>query len=79
MAVIGASFFLRSPDVYDSLQIFLQETGSQEIGALVCGLAFSGVELPSYAAHILLELLLIAIGLSWEPVHLYHRGLDVMH
>ena len=35
---------MRSPDVYDSFQIFLQE-----IGALVCGLVGAG--LPYYAAR----------------------------
>jgi len=32
---------LRLPDMYDPLQIFLQETVSQEIDILVCGLVFS--------------------------------------
>ena len=45
LTVMWASFFLSSPDVYNLLQIFMQEIGSQEIGVLVCGLAFSGVEL----------------------------------
>ena len=31
---------LRSPDVDDPFQIFLQKTSSQEIGALICGLIF---------------------------------------
>jgi len=47
---------LRSSDVYDPLQIFLRETGSPEIGVLVCELIFSEAELPSYAACILFEL-----------------------
>ena len=62
------SFLLRLPDEYDPLQIFLQKTGSQEIGALVGGLVFSGAELPYYAAYILVELPLTAAGLSQEPV-----------
>jgi len=37
------SLFLRSPDEYDPLQIFL--TVSQEVGILICGLNFSGAEL----------------------------------
>ena len=45
LTVMMASLFLRSPDVYDILQIFLQETGSQEISALVCGSVFRRAEL----------------------------------
>jgi len=41
---------LRSPDVYDPYQIFLQEICSREVGTLVCGLVFSGTELPCYDA-----------------------------
>ena len=59
---------LRLPDVYDPLQIFLQETGPQEIGALVCGLVFSGAELHCYVARILFELPSTATGLPRKPV-----------
>ena len=41
LAAMRASFFLRSPDVYNPLQIFLHKTGSQEIDALVCELVYS--------------------------------------
>jgi len=54
--------------VFDPLQIFLEETSSEEIGALVCGLVFSGVKLLCNTAHILLELPLTAAGLLWKPV-----------
>ena len=37
LAAMRASLLLRSPDLYDPLQIFLQETSSQEISALACG------------------------------------------
>jgi len=59
---------LRSPDVYDPLQIFLQETGSPEIGALVCELIFSGAELLSYVARILFELPSTSADLSRKPI-----------
>ena len=36
------SLSLRLLDGYDHFQIFLQETSSQEVGALICGLIFSG-------------------------------------
>ena len=63
-------FFLSmmSLDVYDLFQIFLHETGSQEISALVCRLVFSGVELSCYAARILFELRSTAAGLPRKPV-----------
>ena len=47
--------FLRPPDVYDPLQIFLNEAGSQEFGVVVCFLVFNGVDL-SFAVFILPEL-----------------------
>jgi len=47
---------LKSLDVYDPFQIFLQETGSQEIGALISGLVFSGAQLPCYVGRIFFEL-----------------------
>jgi len=68
LAVIRASFFLKSPGVYDLLQIFLQHAGSQEIDVLVCRLVSSGAELPCHVARILFELSSTAVGLSREPV-----------
>ena len=59
---------LRSPDVYDSLQIFLQEIGSLEIGVLVCELIFSGAELPSYVACILFGRPPISADLLRKPI-----------
>ena len=59
---------LRSPDVYDPLQIFLQETVSQEIGILVCELVFSGTELHCYVARIWFELPSTSVRLSQQPV-----------
>jgi len=63
-----ATLSLRSPDVYNSLQIFLQEIRSEEIGIMVCGLVFNGVELPCYAARILFELPSTAAGSPRKPV-----------
>jgi len=62
------SFFLRSPDVYDPLQIFIQEPVSQEIGILVYGLDFGGAMLTYYVACILLELPSMTTCLSRKPV-----------
>ena len=45
LAAMRASLSLRSSDEYDPLQIFLQETISQEIDTLICELDFSGVDL----------------------------------
>jgi len=59
---------LRSPDVYDPLQIFLQETILHEIGTLGCGLVFSGTELRRYVARIWFELPSTSAGLSRKPV-----------
>ena len=64
LTTMRASVFLRSLDVYDPLQIFLQDAGSQEIGALICGLVFSGAELPYYAARLLFEVPSTVVGLS---------------
>jgi len=63
---------LRSSDTYDSLQIFLQQTGSQEIKRLIVqstiGSVFSRDDLPRHIACMLLELPSIAAGLSGKPV-----------
>jgi len=56
LATMRVSAFLRSPNVYDPMQIFLQDPVSQEIGSLVCELDFSGAELICHDACILLEL-----------------------
>ena len=55
LVVMRASVFLKSSDVYDSLQIFLQELVSQEINISLYGLDVSGAELTCHAACILLE------------------------
>ena len=68
LTVMRASLFLRLPDVYDLLQIFLHETISQEIDTLICGLDFNGAELTCYTACILLELPSTAVCLSRKPV-----------
>jgi len=44
LSIMRVLLSLRSPVIYDPLQIFLQE-----IGDLVCGLVFSEVSLPRYA------------------------------
>ena len=62
------SLSLRLLDGYDHFQIFLQETSSQEVGALICGLIFSVAELPCYAARILFEVPLTAAGLQRKSV-----------
>ena len=67
LAVIRASIFLRSPDVYDPLHIFLQEPVSQEIDTLICGLNVSGAVLTCHAVCTLLELSLTATCLSQKP------------
>ena len=54
--------------MFDQLQIFLEETGSQEIDALVYGLVYSEAELSYYVAYILLEVPLTAAGLSQKSV-----------
>ena len=64
LVVMRALSFLRSPDVYNSLQIFLQEPVSQEIGTLIYGLDFNGAELTCHVACILLELPSTATCLS---------------
>jgi len=71
--------FLRSPDVYDPLKIFLQEIGSPDIGALVCELIFSGAELPSYAARVLFELSPTSVVCHESQFHLHHLGSARMH
>ena len=44
---------LRPLDMYNPLQIFLHEVGSQEFGILVCGSVLSGADLSYFAAFIL--------------------------
>ena len=48
LATKRASLFLRTPNEYDHLQIFLQETVSREVGTLICRLNFSRVDLLYY-------------------------------
>ena len=64
LAVMRASIFLRSPDIYDPLWIFLHEPVSQEIGTLICEIDVSGAELTCHAACILLELPSMATRIS---------------
>ena len=63
---------LRLPDTYDSLQIFLQQLGSQEIkllmGQSTISSVFSEDDLPRHAACILLELSSTVANLSWKSV-----------
>jgi len=53
---------LRPPDVYDLLQIFLNDAVSQKFGVLIYGSIFSGTNLSCFDAYILLELPLIVTG-----------------
>ena len=60
LAAMRVSFFLRSPDVNDLLQICLQEPGSQEMRSLMLQSAVSSVfimdDVPQYAIGALIEL-----------------------
>ena len=56
VAAMRTSFFLRSSDVYNPLQILIQEPISQEIGILVNELDFIRAELTCHVVCILLEL-----------------------
>jgi len=44
LIVMMVSLSLRPIDMYDPLQIFLNEAGSQEFGILVCDSIFSGAD-----------------------------------
>ena len=79
MELSFAAISLKSPDVYDPLQIFLQETGLPDIGILVYELIFSGAEFPYYAAHILFELPSTSACLPRKPVSPHHLGSTKMH
>jgi len=68
LAAMRASLSLRSSDEYDSLQIFQQETVSQGIGTLICGLDFREAELTCYDACFFFELPSTAADLSRELV-----------
>ena len=70
---------LKSPDVYDPLQIFLHEIGSPEIGALICELIFNGAELPSYTARILFKLPPTSVACHKSQFHLHHLDSARMH
>jgi len=50
------------------LQIFLNETGSQELGVLVCGSVFNGADLSCFTVFILFELLSTVADLSRKLV-----------
>jgi len=79
LAAMRASIFLRSPDVYDPLEIFLHELILQEIGILICGLNFSGTELTCH------DVLSGPSSRRRPPVchgsrlYLHHISLDVMY
>ena len=70
---------LRPPDVYNLLQVFLNEAGSQEFGVLVCSSIFSRADLSCSAAFISLELPLNVISLSRKWFHLHHHSSSMMH
>jgi len=70
VAAMRTSFFLRSPGLYDPLQILIQEAVSQEIGILVYELDFCGAELTFHAACTMLELPSTTTCLSQKPVPL---------
>ena len=65
--------------VYYSFQIFLHETSSKEIDALVYGLVFDGAEYCCYIACILFELPSTAAGLSRKPAPSHHFGSVMTH
>ena len=67
LAGMRALVFLRSPEVYDPLQIFLKELVLQKIDTLICWLDVSGAELICHASCILLELSSMATCLSRKP------------
>ena len=60
VAAMRVSFFLKSPDVYDPLQICLQKPGSQEIRPLMVQSVVDSVfimdDVPQYAIGALIEL-----------------------
>ena len=60
LAAMSVLFFLRSPDVYDLLQICLQESGSQVIRALMVQSAICSVfimdDVPQSAIGVLIKL-----------------------
>ena len=62
------SLSLRPIDMYNPLQIFLNEAGSQDFGILVCDSIFSGADLSCFTAFILLKVPLTAVELSRKPV-----------
>ena len=68
LSVKRIHLFLKSPDEYDPLQIFLNAAGSQEFGVLVGGSVFSGADWSCFYAFILLELPPTAADMSQEPV-----------
>ena len=68
LTAMRVSLSLKSPNEYDSLQIFLQGTVSQQIVTLIYGLNFSGAKLTCYAACFLLELSSSAVDLSQKLV-----------
>jgi len=83
LAGLGTSLLLRSPDEYDPLQIYQQETCSQKIRLLMMQSAISSVFImdDSYlsASCDWLDLPSFTSDLSREPIPLHHLGLNVMY
>jgi len=74
---------LKSPDIYDPLQIFLQETESQEISLLMVQSTIHSVfimdDLHLSATYDWLDLSSVTANLSGSQFHLYHLGSAMMH
>jgi len=67
---IRITLSLRQPDVYNPLQIFLNEAGSYEFDVLACGSVFSRADFSYTVAFIPLELPPTGINLPRKPVPL---------
>jgi len=74
---------LRSPDIYDSLQIFLQKTGSQEISLLMVQSAVRSVfimdDLHLFAIYDWLGLHPSQLVCHGSQFHLHHLGSTMTH
>ena len=77
------AILLRSPDIYDSLQIFLQETGSQKISLLMIQSAICSVfimdGLHLFVTYDWLSLPSVTTSLSRKPVSLPLPWFSQMH
>jgi len=67
-SVMRVPLSLRLLDVYYPLQIFLNESCTQEFGVLVCGLVFSEADLSCFAAFIPRKLPPTTTDLLWKSV-----------